>query len=196
MIKMSIIRTRTSRLNLKSLIKRFSTVSPQQDDEYTSTPNYPPILDLSIEKRRERKKQAEHDAVKEVKTVEEKQIKLNMPRFYGFKCFVLKEDVAPYNGLPLVQHVTRTHIIEQDGLPEYYRSLNVDELYEKVKSDVEEVLLYEYNAVRRKHDVLETELKPDERENFISSAVVRQINRVILNNLSESVEHLKTAQVR
>lgn len=58
----------------------FSTPAPREEDEYTATPQYPPILDLSYEKKQERKIESKHNAIKDVKTVEEKQIKLNMPR--------------------------------------------------------------------------------------------------------------------
>lgn len=61
-------------------INHFSTVT-QENEEYTTTPQYPPILDLSFEKRLERKKEKVYEEIKNVKTVEEKQIKLNMPRY-------------------------------------------------------------------------------------------------------------------
>lgn len=135
---------------ISALTKRFSSVQPRQDDEYTSTPQYPPILDLSVEAKHKRFHEAKHEAIKAVKTVEEKQIKLNMPRYYGFKCYQFREDVAPYNTLPLVQHITRTHLKKSDGLPEFYGGLNVDVdgIYDGLKGDVEEAILLEYEGIK------------------------------------------------
>ena len=69
-------------LNPKNILKPrcFSTVAPLEDDEYTNTPQYPPILDLSFKKKIERQKETVHEQIKALQTVEEKQIKLNMPR--------------------------------------------------------------------------------------------------------------------
>ncbi|KAJ8970919.1 hypothetical protein NQ314_000969 [Rhamnusium bicolor] len=118
----------------------------RNEEEYTATPQYPPILDLSFEKKLERKKEAVHEEIRRVKTVEEKQIKLNMPRFYGFKSYMLTEDYIPYNSLPLAQHVTRTHLIVNNNLPQFYKTVEVDDITNILKSEVEEALLIEIDG--------------------------------------------------
>lgn len=133
---------------LNRLTRYFATTLSGSEDDYTATPQYPPIMDLSREKVLERKERSVHEEIKAVKTVEEKQIKLNMPRYYGFKCYMLKEDDIPYNSLHLAQHVTRTHIVEKEGLPSFYNKLDVDPLYERIKSDVIENILLEHTGLR------------------------------------------------
>lgn len=127
---------------------RYFTSTVQHDEEYTAVPQYPPILDLSPKKNRERRKIAQHNVIKNVKTVEEKQIKINMPRYYGFKCYLLTEDKIPFNNLPLVQHVTRTHLIESNDLPEFYNNLEADNVLTSFKSDIEEAILCELTGLQ------------------------------------------------
>lgn len=126
--------------------RRYYATSLKADEEYTATPQYPEILDTSHEKIVERRNARLHDEIKKIKTVEEKQIKINMPKYYGFKCYILKEDVVPYNNLQLTQHITRTHLIESNTLPTYYDTINVDNVVESIKSEIEELLLMEYNG--------------------------------------------------
>lgn len=127
---------------------KYMSTALSKADEYTSTPQYPPILDISHEKVVERKKQAEYEQIKAIKTVEEKQIKLNMPKYYGFKCYMLLEDHIPYNNLALIQHVTRTHLIRDYKLPKFYDTIDVSGVLESVKKDVEEMLLVEVDKFR------------------------------------------------
>lgn len=179
--------------HLKRLGRCFSSALP--DDEYTNTPQYPKILDLSHKERLKRKKLSEHDAIKAVKTVEEKQIKLNMPRYYGFKRYVFHEDKINFNALPLVQHITRTHLIESDDLPGFYSDVNVDLFCERIKNQAEEAILLEYEGYKRKVELLGQEKTIEEQDNSFASSVVQLLNRVILSALSENYPHLKTAQV-
>lgn len=127
---------------------RYFTSTVQHDEEYTRVPQYPPILDLSLPKKRERKKLTEYEQIRAVKTVEEKQIKINMPRYYGFKCYLLTEDKVPFDNLPLVQHITRTHLIESNDLPQFYNNLEVDGILNNVKSDIEEAVLCEFAGLQ------------------------------------------------
>ncbi|KRT86357.1 hypothetical protein AMK59_2522, partial [Oryctes borbonicus] len=165
------------------------------DEEYTATPNYPPILDLSPEKVLEHKKEASYEELRNVKTIEEKQIKLNMPKYYGFKCYMFDEGEIPYGQLPLVQHITRTHLILKDELPEYYNQINVDDLVSGIKSDIEEVLVLEYNHYRRKHDVSNEEIDIEARDRLLTRSICHQINRSLMNNMSRTFSHLQNAQI-
>ena len=49
-------------------------------DEYTATPTYPPILDIRKEPRRARKNEEREEKMKNLPTIEQKMIELNMPR--------------------------------------------------------------------------------------------------------------------
>lgn len=61
-------------------VRNLSTPAASEEEEYSATPQYPPILDLSYNKTRDRNRETKFDKIKNVKTVEEKQIKLNIPR--------------------------------------------------------------------------------------------------------------------
>ncbi|XP_050303863.1 28S ribosomal protein S30, mitochondrial [Anthonomus grandis grandis] len=187
---MSLIRLhRTIRPHSFTKVKCFSTVATQEDEEYTATPQYPPILDLSYEKRMERKREAKHEELRKVKTVEEKQLKVNMPRYYGFKSYMLLEEQGQYNSLPLAQHVTRTHFIKEKDLPECYQGINVDDIT-GISEDIQEALLMEIEETQRIQDLKEDKLTDVERENIISSSVVKSINRVLNNHLAHQYPHI------
>lgn len=83
---------------------------PQHDprDEYVDVPQYPEILDLSLRSRKKRDVEAWHETIRKLPTVEEKAIKINMPRYYGYRVFSLSEKDLPYNCLSVMQHFTRT----------------------------------------------------------------------------------------
>ncbi|CAG9856704.1 unnamed protein product [Phyllotreta striolata] len=180
---MSVIRL-NNRFYQKLRSCRYSSTVTRLEEEYTSTPNYPPILDLSPEKKRERMKDESYDQIKAVKTVEEKQIKLNMPKYYGFKSYMLLENKCGYNMLPMTQHATRTHLVVNKGLPDYYKEFNVDELANKLKSEVEEALSIEIDGYQRLHDLTNEALEKEDLEDIVSSSLIKRINRIIMNELS------------
>ncbi|XP_044259375.1 28S ribosomal protein S30, mitochondrial isoform X2 [Tribolium madens] len=183
---MSALRLNKSVLKRCKKFKCFST-AVQHDDEYTATPQYPPILDMSPDKIQERKKEALYEEIKAVKTVEEKQIKLNMPKYYGFKSYMLYEDYIPYNSLSLIQHVTRTHLIKNDNLPPFYNDLDVSTVANDVKTDIEEVILVE-TARKREGDKVAV-------ENSLSFDLSKQINRIIMSRMCRALPHLMEAHV-
>ncbi|CAG9818018.1 unnamed protein product [Phaedon cochleariae] len=191
---MSLFRIKTSIPPRLFHCRCFATALPN-DEEYTATPHYPPILDMSFEKKLERKKVAKHEEIKAVKTVEEKQIKLNMPRFYGFKSYMLNEDYCPYNNLGLAQHVTRTHLIVNNELPEYYKNIDVSGVALNLKSEIEEAIAVEIDGYKRENDFTNDDLTKVEMENLTSSLIVKQLNRIIKNEMSTSHPHMKNAQI-
>lgn len=135
---------------LKKLITRpQSQVAIAEQNEYTETPEYPPILDMSLQGRKLRERQALHQKIREINTVEEKQIALNMPRYYGWKCVMFNEDKVPYNAMPIVQYYTRSHFISVDKLPEYYNETDAaaDTVVKEIKGLIEEAILIENNGV-------------------------------------------------
>ncbi|KAK9871406.1 hypothetical protein WA026_011659 [Henosepilachna vigintioctopunctata] len=192
---MSIIRWKLSRLS--QLIKPkifFSTVS--NDSEYTATPQYPPILDLSFKKKKERERNEDHEKIRQVKTVEEKQIKLNMPRYYGFKIYMFHENEIPYNDLDLAQYVTRTHLVVDNDFHNYYENIGVNNAaIETLKQQIVEALLLEVDGYRKLHDLRKEDFSSEEVENVIGSCVVKQLNRVLTNLLCRTHTHLIDSQV-
>lgn len=55
------------------------------------------------------------------------------------------EEHIPYNSLPLAQHITRTHLITNKDLPEYYQNIAVENI-ENISKDVQEALLLEIDG--------------------------------------------------
>lgn len=85
-------------------------------------------------------------------TVEEKLFELNMPKYYGWKSVILGDKAVPYNFLPWVQFATRTHLEIGDGIIPIYSDPTFDnkasELTSQIKSEVEDLIVFEYNHVR------------------------------------------------
>ncbi|XP_044761945.1 28S ribosomal protein S30, mitochondrial [Coccinella septempunctata] len=174
--------------------KFFSTAAVES--EYTATPEYPPILDLSKKEVMKRTRQDRDEKLKDVKTVEEKQIKLNMLKYWGFKTYMMLEDHIPYNNLTLAQHVTRTHLSINQDLPKYYENIGVNSsISEGLKEELFEALLLEVDGYRKSYDLRKQDLEANEIDNIIGSCIVRQLNRVITNNLCRSYVHLKDVQI-
>lgn len=87
------------------------------NEEYTASPQYPPILDLSPISTYKRERDFKLDKLKRIGTVEEKFLGINIPRYYGWSSLMLKEGSYPFNFLPFVQHITRTDVIPVEKLP-------------------------------------------------------------------------------
>ena len=115
-------------------------------------PIYPSIEDISFKAKCKRKRQAWHEKIKSLETVEEKLFKINMPRYYGWKSLILKEHIIPYNSLSHAQYFTRTHIIKEFDLPTYYNTIisteQLDRIVQSIKSDIEDNIIFEY-CIRR-----------------------------------------------
>ncbi|KAJ4433110.1 large ribosomal subunit protein mL65 [Periplaneta americana] len=188
-------RVRTVALAKNSTIR----IKPlKYEQEYTDTPQYPPILDTSYEARKRREKSEWHEQIKSLKTVEEKLMKINMPRYYGWRTTMFEENDIPYNCLPLVQHATRTHLKDFKGLPSYLPKLDeADELMLEIKPQIEEALLFEYNYRSRKHEYVNdgNPVSPSTLDDIIGRSVIQQINRILLGNLSKKLPHLLKCQV-
>lgn len=118
-------------------------------DEYTDTPEYPPILDMSLEARKKRDREALYERIKNINTIEEKQIALNMPKYYGFRSVMLREDKIPYNAIGLIQHYTRTHFIPAEKLPEVYAKSEeiANEVVKEIKTQIEDAIAIESSGI-------------------------------------------------
>lgn len=126
----------------------FSESAVVKEKSKISNVEYPPILDLSREATNRRKREEWHNKIKHIGTVEEKIIELNMPRYYGWKAYEIEEGVIPYDPLPFAQYVTRTHMVNEPGLPAYYDSLltpeSLDASVQQIKSQIEDAIVFEY----------------------------------------------------
>lgn len=133
----------------KIITRRQSQAALLDENEYTETPQYPPILDMSTQAKKLRERETLYQKIKEINTVEEKQIALNMPKYYGWKCILLNENKVPYNAMPLVQYYTRSHFIPVENLPEYYNETGeaADLVVQEIKALIEEAILIENDGV-------------------------------------------------
>lgn len=111
-------------------------------EEYTEKPEYPEILDQSHEAKVLRKKQSWYDKIKKLETIEEKQIKINMPRYYGYKVVALNDTRIRYNSLPMIQHYTRTLFERTDKVPETLESEQLNSLVKSVSGEFQESVEY------------------------------------------------------
>lgn len=169
-----------------------TNAQPNPKDEYTEKPNYPEILDISYKARKLREAQSWHEEVKNLKTIEEKIIKLNMPRYYGHKCVMLEGNRFPYNCIQLTQHYTRTAFEEVTDLPETYKksAATIDSFLKSVKDNIEEAIGFTTACFRQKCTDTGLTLNPVEMDNQLGAAIVQEINRVLLNTLSADCSHL------
>ena len=72
--------------------------------------------------------EAEHaEKVKGMRTVEEKQYYVNLPKYFGWKAYVMDTAKVPPAALPSVQFTTNTTTVE--GLPSPYKDLKVRAFY-------------------------------------------------------------------
>ncbi|XP_028167434.1 28S ribosomal protein S30, mitochondrial [Ostrinia furnacalis] len=195
---MYLIRTHRTFSKLKTILSRhYSQAALVDQNEYTETPEYPPILDMSIPGRKLRERQIIHEKIKKLNTVEEKQMALNMPRYYGWPCVMLHEDKVPYNAMPLVQCYTRTHFIPSEKLPDSYadNTSTAEEITKEVKSFIEDAICIESEGVDREVLLSTDKSELSQKENAVAKCIVKQINRIICNNLTDKVPHILSSQV-
>lgn len=133
----------------KSISRTFAQALEAEENEYTDTPVYPPILDMSLQGRKLREREALHQNIQKINTVEEKQIALNMPRYYGWQSIVFNENKIPYNAMPLVQYYTRTHFKQIEKLPDLYTGLSSmsDTVVQEIKTYIEDSIAIEKEGV-------------------------------------------------
>lgn len=168
----------------------------ENPEDYTDKPEYPEILDLSYEAKRQRKLQAYYEEFKNVGTIEEKIIKINLPKYYGFKSLILSQKRLPYDCLDFAKYSTRTDFKEVDKLPKFYEAQEeaAKKIVEQLKSEVQDIIGFEY-AEREK---LLKELKveaADEREKIIAGNITQQLNRLLIVKLQQNYQHLSEVEV-
>lgn len=141
----------TSPLLLATSQQRFAQTRAQSLDEvldgaeYTKEPHYPAIQELSFKANQLRKRDAWYEHIRELPTVEEKLLALNMPRYYGYKCLMLRDDKFRYDCLPFVQSSTRT-VFAEGALPEaVYEPLRAraEQFVATIREDVQAAIVFE-----------------------------------------------------
>lgn len=121
--------------------------APVEDNSLPA--EYPKIEDLSTEATNSRLREIYYDKIKALNTVEEKLIALNLPKFYGWPTFHLKENQVPYDYLPFAQYITRSVICEQSTLPLLVSEEQIRPLIAQLKAELEKVLIFELQNKRR-----------------------------------------------
>ncbi|XP_046412367.1 39S ribosomal protein S30, mitochondrial [Neodiprion fabricii] len=171
-----------------------------QSEECSEIPQYPQIYDVSPKGKIKTKHERFHKEIQNLNTVEEKLMKINMPRYYGWRCVNVCESSIPYNAELMAQYTTRTHIVKEPGLPKYYdRIISSDKLdaaVQQVKKRIEDVILFEHIS-HKKYKELELIDAEDHKAavDSMGDKLVGQINRIILATLSSESPHLLEAQV-
>ncbi|XP_067642227.1 large ribosomal subunit protein mL65 [Eurosta solidaginis] len=173
------------------------------ESEYNEEAIYPEIQDLTFKACKKREAESWHEQIRKVPTVEEKLIKINMPRYYGYKVVTLKDTKVPYNCLPAMQHYTRTIFEDIKGdvkpHPEGESSPQTeahehDSYMESIKTEIKDVLEMSYDYFNYKY-IRKSTLEPQEREKFFAQMIVEQINRTLVNVLSPDFVHLQESDV-
>ena len=144
-------RSSLSKLNLlrKGTFKRYlvtTTYAANTKDVVqsgNSEVEYPPVLDTSYKGTKDRETKRWHRLIQDLPTVQEKQLELNMSRYYGhWSCHLSSHDVH-YNHAEFVQFATRSKMVEV--WPEVYATVNdeVNRFLPLLKKKVEDILLLE-----------------------------------------------------
>ncbi|EDX01832.1 39S ribosomal protein S30, mitochondrial [Drosophila yakuba] len=165
-------------------------------------PAYPEIQDTSFKARKQKDAANWHEEIRQVPTVEEKMIKINIPRYYGFKVVDFNDSKIPYNALPLTQHYTRTVLEDlpsksaktQD--PEQKEQPSEDALFTAARGDVIDALEFAHDYYKHlEKQPNSAEHSPVERERILTQIIVEQLNRALLQSLSEEYKHLDEVEV-
>uniref|UniRef100_A0A069DZ91 Putative 28s ribosomal protein s30 mitochondrial n=1 Tax=Panstrongylus megistus TaxID=65343 RepID=A0A069DZ91_9HEMI len=172
---------------LRSINRRLSSVA---NNEYTKTPQYPPILNNSLKAVRKREREKRYAKYNSLHTVEEKLFALNLDKYYGWNCMTLKEHVYPYQFLPFVKFITRTYLV-QDNKELFHKVQNVDieeckQSAQNVRKYLQEAILFELKGKKRSEQNISFSKNLESEAND----VIETINSVLLSSLSSQHSHL------
>ncbi|XP_017034058.2 large ribosomal subunit protein mL65 [Drosophila kikkawai] len=172
------------------------------DEEYTAQPVYPEIRDLTHKGRKQRSAADWHEEIRQVPTVEEKLIKINMPRYYGYKVVDFNDTKIPYNALPIAQHYTRTvlekttPVVKEEGAKTEEKPVTEDDLFKAAREDVIEALEFAHDYSRHlDQQPKAAPLDAVTRERQLTQIIVEQLNRALLQVLSADYAHLNELEV-
>ncbi|XP_026845884.1 28S ribosomal protein S30, mitochondrial [Drosophila persimilis] len=190
--------TRVNQLRA-SYIRFVAQATSATSNEYSCQPEYPPIRDLTHKALKRREANDWHEEIRKVPTVEEKIIKVNMPRYYGYKVVDFNDNKIPYNALPVTQHYTRTVLKE---LP----LLSADEtetsefssvaFLKTARDDIIDALELAHDFYN--HQATLPDVAPSDsvnRERQLTQIIVEQLNRALLQILSADYPHLNDVEV-
>lgn len=166
--------------------------------EYTDQAQYPQIKDLSFEARRYEKKEVISKRIQALPTVEEKIMALNMKKYFGYKCIMLNDQTLHYNTLPFIQFCTRTKFNETgEDLPEYYGKFSGEavEVLPTIKDKVEDAIFFELECYKQDHDLKSEDITPKQQVDILTSAIVSQVHRVLIDSLVDRVHHLSETEI-
>ncbi|XP_061400054.1 large ribosomal subunit protein mL65 [Musca vetustissima] len=169
-----------------------ATQKAADNDEYWETPQYPEIKDTSFAGRKQDEARSWHEQIQKTPTVEEKLIKINMPRYYGYKVVHMNEERLPYNCLPAIQHYTRTHFEPMEK--ELKEDEKLSTYVNKMKDRIVETLEFSYDVYSHKEED-NPEMDEIEREKLFTQIVVEQIHRELANGLAGDFPHLHEVEV-
>lgn len=165
-------------------------------------PQYPPIEEIGPLADKLRRKKAWHDWLKSHDTVEEKLFELNMPRYWGWRSVILTDEAVPYNFLPWAQFATRTHLEIGDKIGPLYSDSLLDSTASKLasdlKSDVEDIILFEHNHIRRRHEltVKKTKDLPEvAAAEVFTRSLVNHLNQALLSSIVSTAKYLNAITV-
>ncbi|XP_033150249.1 28S ribosomal protein S30, mitochondrial [Drosophila busckii] len=183
------------RARLLAICRRclFIKAEPQavlSQGDSTGVAQYPEIKDLSFKARKQEKAAEWHNEIRQVPTIEEKMIKVNLPRYYGYKVVDFNDTKVPYNALPLTQHYTRT-VLEELPVAESV----MDQFVKSARSDAIEALEYAHDYYKQQLTLLHNPLDSVTQERQLTQIILEQIHRVVLQTLSADYAHLNELEV-
>jgi len=115
----ALARGKAARVPLLSARAIHGPAMPTNEELYDEVAQYPAIPRFRNE---DEKMEAEHaEKVKGMRTVEEKQYYVNLPKYFGWKAYMMDTAKVPPAALPSVQFTTNTTTVE--GLPSPYKDL-------------------------------------------------------------------------
>uniref|UniRef100_A0A1B6LLN1 28S ribosomal protein S30, mitochondrial n=1 Tax=Graphocephala atropunctata TaxID=36148 RepID=A0A1B6LLN1_9HEMI len=197
--KNSRLTTFTAHNILKTKHERKMSSRIYPDDQYTDSPNYPAILDLSPKPSYRRERDNKLNKIKKLGTVEEKFFGINMPRFYGWSSLMLKEGNFPFNFLPFIQHITRTDYIDVDQFPfsSNLSQTEIENLVKRIRPQLQDAILLEMVKKRPRHEVdgRAEAMGEGELADEATKGVVEQINRILSANLVQQAAHLYETEI-
>ncbi|KAK8397226.1 hypothetical protein O3P69_004738 [Scylla paramamosain] len=132
--------------------------------EYTDTPQYPEIIDVSREANKRRKKEAWHQKVTNLPSVEQKMMELNMPKYFGHWSCQLRDNRPTLLTTDFCRFATRTHVEEVERLPEHYYAevwQQAEAAAGRVAGQVEQLIDLNFNTQlnRRMQDTPSSQLR-------------------------------------
>ncbi|KAH8263976.1 hypothetical protein KR026_009978 [Drosophila bipectinata] len=178
---------------VRKLTQKCSEINPRPAKR---GPYYPEIQNVSLKARQQNNAEDWHKEIYQVPTVEEKILKINMPRYYGYKVVNFSDTKTPYNALPVTQHYTRT-VTEKFQTPiTGFTEKNSERIFTAARKEAIEAVEFSYDYCRHLARItMCTSVDFVARERHLSQIVVEQLNRALLKGLSHEYPHLGEVEI-